>query len=196
MQSQSLLATGGQATPSPAAPGPNDGIAAALYAEPPPPPQATAPNREVTALRAERAKGLYSDLSSIGPAVVRELALATNEGGEAAELDRQSVELAAVAADIGMDANDVSQLASFVRQMKGKAPTAGEQEAFHRTAERELRERFGEDVDQVRNDVRRLTQRDPRFAAYVQKTHLGNHPWLVLRMADLARTARARGQLK
>ena len=171
--------------------------AATLYPEPQPPPTPTAPNAEVAAVRrADPARGFYSDTSCLGEHSVRELALAVNPAGTAEVLAKQGTELAGVLVDIGMGRDDLARLANLANRFKAKPPTAEETQAFHRTAVQELCAEYGDKFDQVFSDARRLAQRDPRFAALLNASGLGDHPWLVSRLAELGRTAQARGQLK
>ena len=194
---ESLLNNGGAPPPGPLAAGPNDEAAQALYPDPTPPPKATAPTHEIAALRAaDPARAFYSDTSSIGPRVIEEMTIAANPMGTAEAREKQGVEFASAAVDIGLTAADVSQLAAFARGFKAKPPTEDERAAYQRTAVKEMRERYGGEFDQVFADARQLAQRDPRMAVYLTNSALGDHPWLIGRMAELGRAARARGQLK
>jgi hypothetical protein len=59
-----------------------------------------------------------------------------------------------------------------------------------------LRDRFGSDAEQAAADARRLVARDPRFAEWIEETGLGNHPDVVLMIAERARSERGRGRLR
>ena len=170
--------------------------AAVMYPPPPPRPGDTPPNTQIAELRkADPAREIYRPEDQYGTAV-RDLALATNPGGNAAELEAQQAALANVMADLGMGRDDVSQLASFARRNTDKPPTKDELAAHQRTAVRTLREQYGAGFDDALKDAKALAARDPRFAAYLDRTGLGNDPWVFSRMAELGRSARARGQLK
>lgn len=190
------------AAPAPSAPQTgveaSEQLAAALYPAPKPRPVDTPPNAEIAALReAEPARQVYKDADQFGPngGAVRELALAVNPRGTAAELEGQQTRLAAVMTDIGMNRDDVSQLASFAEAYARKPPTAEEKAAHERAATKELRAQYGDGFDDAMADAMKLAKRDPRLHQFLGVTGLGSHPWVVSRMVELARSARARGQL-
>lgn len=175
----------------------NERLAAALY------PKTgrlvdVAPNAAVQALRDDPARKMYRDESKFGPngGALRELALATNPGGSRAELESQQRVTAAVMTDIGMGRDDVSQLASFAAQFIAKPPTPEERAASQRTAFKDLRQTYGEGFDDAVRDAKLMVQRDPRLAVFLDKTALGDHPWVVARITELARAQRAAGKLK
>ena len=193
----SLFNTGGAPAPSSTAAGSNADAARSLYPEPAPPIKATAPTHEIAALRAaDPARSFYTDTSTIGPHVVREMALAANPLGTDKAREQQAVEFASAAVDLGLTSGDVSQLAAFARGFRSTPPTDEQRAAFQRTAVAEMRDRYGADFDQVFADARQLAQRDHRMATYLNNSGLGDHPFLIGRFAELGRSARARGQLK
>ena len=116
--------------------------------------------------------------------------------GTATEIDQRASSLASVAVDTGMSRDDIAQLASFARQYSKSPPTETEQAAHARTAVLELRTRYGEQFQDAMDASRSLAQRDPRFAALLDSSRLGNHPWVIQRMAELGLAAKARGELK
>lgn len=173
---------------------------------------ASAPNAEVQALRdADPARKLYNDGTAYGPLrkgaardsispktdAVDALVVAVNPAGGNAQLMREANEFRSMAVDLGLSKQDVQQLASFASANAGKpTPTADEQRAHQLTALRETREAHGASFDQVIKDAKTIATRDPRFAALLKATHLGDHPWVVARLIELGRAARARGELK
>lgn len=159
-------------------------------------PKPEAPPSEVAAVRdaTGAARMLYPAHKQYGPEL-RALALATNPEGTSKGLAQQQVELANVAADIGFDRNDLANLANFAAANYAKPPTADELRASRLTAVRELRQKYGEGFDDAYADAKALAQRDPRFSAYLDKTGLGSHPSVMLRLAELGQSARARGLL-
>lgn len=193
---ESLLHNGGRPAAPPPPAGTSDDLAAGLYPEPAPAPKATSPNQAVSDLRqADTARLFYKPEDQLGPGV-RELALVSNPTGTAQELARQTAELAAVAADLGMNRLDVDRFAALARSHKARPPTDEQLAEYERTSVKELREKFGADFDTVLKDAQALAQRDHRFKAYLEVSGLHGHPFVVGRIAELARTARARGQLK
>ena len=173
-------------------------LAAAIYPDAPPPPKPTASNAEVAAVRAaDPARQFYSDVNNLGKHSVRELSLVINPTGTAEAVAQRGAELAGVIADLGLDATDVTRLTSLARQFKAKPPSAEDIDGMHRTAFKELRETYGDkNFDQALSDARGLARRDPRLSALLNSSGMGDHPWLVSRLAELGRSARQRGQLK
>ena len=196
---ETLLHTGGAPAPSPAAAGPNADMARTLYPDPAPPPKATAPNADVAALRnadAAQGRGFYSDVSVVGPRNVDEMVLAANPLATREARLQQGTEFASAAVDLGLTGEDVSQLAAFTRGLRSTPMTDEARAANQRAAVTELRARYGDDFDRVFADARALAQLHPKFATFIDATNLGDHPWLIKRMAELGRDARARGRLK
>lgn len=195
MNTTPSLLSGGT-TQQPRVPGPNDRIAEAMY------PEAKAyvpevPNAAVAAVRAADgpARVLYPAAKQYGKPLLRELSLATNPEGSETALAQQAVELAEVAADIGFDRNDLASLAAAAAAFKAKPPTAEEQAAYRRTAVSELRAQYGKGFTEAMDAASALAQRDPRFKQYLNRTGLANHPWAVLRLAELGLRAKTRGRL-
>lgn len=193
----SLLNT--DATAATTAPSARDQLAESIYPPAPPAPKATSPNAEVTAVRkadAVQGRGFYSDVSCLGPSTVRELTQAAAPAGSAELLARQDTEMAAALVDIGFNQEDTAQLAAYARQFKTNPPTTEQRAEFHREACQALRERYGAEFDTVLKDAKALSVRDHRFAAFLEVSALGDSPWLIQKMAELGRTARAKGRLK
>lgn len=66
----------------------------------------------------------------------------------------------------------------------------------HMKAARSLQAAFGDDTARAVADARELVMRDPRLAAMLDRTGLGDHPKLILAAAHAARRLRASGKLK
>lgn len=194
-----VLTTTPAAAPSAArdefAPGPFAEVAARLYPKAAPP-EPEAPPANIAALRTAEgaARILYKPEKQIGTAA-RELVLATNPAGTEAALQKQTVELANVAVDLGLDQNDLHQFAAFANTYQANPPSAEEKRAGELAAIKDLRRMYGADFDTALAAGQALAKRDPRFAAYLDATGLGSHPHVVLRLADLGLSERARGRL-
>lgn len=202
MESNTLIGASASASTPSGSPatgiGAHEAVAAKLYPEPAARPTDRAPNAEVQALRdTEPARALYHDDSDgqLGRQA-RDVALAVTPKLEKDALQGQTTIVASILADIGMDRQDVSQLASFAAQYAQRKPTDDELRAHTRTATQELRAKYGEGFDEALAGARALTQRDPRLSKFLAATGLGSHPWLVLRMAELARSPRNTASLK
>ena len=197
MQTSTML-TGDTAAPAPmVGPGPHDAIAAALYPEPKPAARDAAPTAEIASLRAsEPARAMYADAGQMGDAP-RAMALAVNPSASTADIEVMSASWASVATDLGMTRDDLSQLASFAAANKAKPPTTDELRQHALTSVKELRQQYGDAAfDEALAGAKALAQRDPRLCEFLDKSGLASNPWVVARMAELARTARNRATLK
>lgn len=204
MSSITSQAAGSTTTPASSAP-PSTGVealervAAVLYPSPAPRPVDAPPNAEVAALRAaDSARQIYRDEDQFGPngGAVRDLAMAVNHRGSAQSLEHQQVALAAVMTDIGATRDDVARFAGLADGLAAKAPTIEEKAAWERSAVKDLRAEYGPGFDAAMRDAQLMVRRDPRLKEFLDKTHLGSHPAVVLRFVELARSQRAKGFLK
>lgn len=177
-----------------------ENVARVLYPDATPKPVDRAPNAEVEELRAaDPTRKLYADHEQFGPngGALRDLALIANPAGSSESLQAQQVAMGAVFTDIGMGRDDVRQLATFAARYVAQPPTPEEKAAHERTALKELREQYGDaGFADALQGAKRLVLRDPRLAEFLDKTGLGSNPWVISRMADLARVQRGRGRLK
>lgn len=158
-----------------------------------------APVAEVQALRAQRTAGdVLHPASSLYPKdVTRDLALAVTPSSDHDALQRQHVEISALAKDVGMNSDDLGMLAGLVKTAISKPLSAAEIDAQGRQALAELRRVHGDrGISRAQADALALAKRDPRLAGLINKFGLGNHPALVLRMAELGRDQRIAGRLK
>jgi hypothetical protein len=186
------------------APAPSDAdrqaLADSLYPPPKPPFRDPAPNAQVRAVReADGARELYEDAKAFGKqgGIARELVIALHPGAALPQIEQTTAELSSIALDVGLDGNDLSKIAAWSRAYQIEPPTEAAQQAHRRTAQRELRERFGDaGYDDAMSAARALISRDPRLLQLVTEAGLGNRPELLLRFAELGLAARAKGQIK
>jgi hypothetical protein len=176
----------------------NTDIADRLYDAAQPAATLDLPPPSVSAVRRAEAteRALHPPHLQYGP-VLRDLALATNPTGSAAGLAQQAREFAQVAADMGMASADLSRLAALARSTTERPPSEAEIAAQRRASVTRLRELHpnDRDFDRAVRDAKAIAQRDHRFAAYLDKTNLADHPEVVVRMAELGRRQRSRGAL-
>ena len=171
-------------------------IAEGLYPAPAARAVDQAPTAEIRELRASQpARALYADADQLGQGP-HELAVAIDPTANDDTLTARASSLASVAVDTGLSRDDIAQLAAFARQYASSPPSEAEQAAHARTAVLALRETYGARFSEAMEAARALSQRDHRFAALLNASKLGNHPWLIGRMAELGLAARARGELK
>jgi hypothetical protein len=176
--------------PSAATVHPDADLAAKLYPELAAKPVDEAPNATVKALRdSEPERAFYRDDQQLGNAPV-ELARAIAPFASTEVLEANASRLASVMTDVGMSRDDISQLASFAAQAKANPPTHKENAERRRTAMRDLRATYGDSAGDALAAAAQLAQRDPRLARFLDASGLGDHPWVIARMAELARTER------
>lgn len=132
----------------------------------------------------------------VGGNAIDQLVMAVNPAAPNAQLVDQAAQLGPMATDVGFTKKDIETLTGFASQAQVKPPTAEEQRAHQFTALKELRTQYGEQFDDALRDAKALVSRDPRLAQFLNTAKLSNHPWVVLRLAELGRTERARGRLK
>lgn len=103
--------------------------------------------------------------------------------------DIDHAEAREVAMDLGAEDADLQTLASLARE----APTDEQVDAWRAETQQYLQRMHvsAGDLDLARA----LVARDPRLAAYLDSTGLGNHPKVVERMISLAKTQAALGRL-
>ena len=96
-----------------------------------------------------------------------------------------------VALDVGAEPGDVAQ---FVSHQKQAAPTDAERSQWRAATTKMLKEREIGAADVAL--AQRFVQRDPRLAAALDRNGLGDRPDVVLRLVELARSARNSGTFK
>lgn len=74
-------------------------------------------------------------------------------------------------------------------------PDADTATAWATEAHAQLKERYGDEAPQMLDLARKLVARDPRTAAILEQSGLGNHPRMVMLAVEAARRAQARGQI-
>lgn len=174
----------------------NDAPASAadrLFAKPEPmKPEAVAP--ELQALREGPARTLYPAEMQYPKDVLQELATATNPGGAPEDLQRQGLEFANIAADLGMGSADLQTLARLAKHNHDNMPTPNALKGMTIAAQRTLREVYGDDGYERAVADAAVVKRDARFHGYLQRTGLIHHPTLMLRWAELGRAERLKGR--
>jgi hypothetical protein len=155
-----------------------------------------APNAAVQAVRDadSTARTLYPPEKQYGKAL-DEIAVSINPAGTREQLEAGKVAFAAVAQDVGLSTDQIAQMSATAKALRSSPPTPAQIDAMNLEAYTALRETWGDRADEALNNAKLLVQRDGRLARFLEHTGLGNDPTTVLLMCDLARRARARGQL-
>lgn len=110
------------------------------------------------------------------------------DGALGAEIDHK--EAREVAMDLGAEHADLQALAGLARE----APTEEQVQAWRAESQEYLRRMQVSTGDL--DLARKLVQRDPRLAAWLDATRLGDHPAVVERMISLAKTQAGLGRLR
>lgn len=101
-------------------------------------------------------------------------------------------------ADHGFTTTDAREVMDLARTVIDNPPDAETESTWQTEAWNELVKTSGgvKGAREALQLAQRLVQRDPRVAALLEATRLGNHPRMILKMAEKARQERARGRLK
>ena len=140
------------------------------------------------------ARQMYRDLDQFGKGggSARDLAIAMNNTGTDEAIASTATVIAAMATDMGLTREDISQFAAYTEQLAHKPYTAEEKVAAQRTIVAELRREYGARFSDAWETGKALAALDPRFKTMLDKTGLGDHPAVVKRFTELGQTLRAR----
>lgn len=147
----------------------------------------------VQAIRAATpARSFYKDADQFGPGggAARDLALVLNNTGSEAAIQSSATAIAAIATDVGLTREDLSQFAAWAEGFIRQPPTASEKIAFQRTTASELRKQYAGRFDDVVLSAKALISRDPRLAKMLDVTGLADHPGVVKRFVELGQSAK------
>lgn len=147
---------------------------------------------EIQALRdADPERALYDDRTAYNGTGIDKALADLGIEGKVAEAEHKA--WAGTFTDAGLtpqEAQDVVALALM------EEPSADELAAWPAQAQAKLQEAFGDDAEQALADARLLVKRDPRVRDFLNRTGLGDHPYIVKLAADRARALIASGKLK
>jgi hypothetical protein len=100
--------------------------------------------------------------------------------------------------DLGFTTSDAREVMDLARTVIDNPPDEVTESAWQNEAWNELVKTNGgvKGAKEALELAQRLVQRDPRFAAALEATRLGNSPRMILKMVEKARAERARGRLR
>ncbi|SEI96364.1 hypothetical protein [Paraburkholderia diazotrophica] len=108
-----------------------------------------------------------------------------------------ATEFREVFADLGASPDDAKQLVIFAAQHNANMPVDNAADArLAASAADALVRQYGSEADSALRDAQRFVARDPRLGRMLDETRLGNDPQTVLKVVQLARSAKMRGELK
>jgi hypothetical protein len=96
-------------------------------------------------------------------------------------------------ADIGASPQDARELVQAADIFTSQPMTPQRDAANVNAARQLMTQQFGADADQALADAQALVKRDPRLANILERSRLGNDPKTVVKVAQLARSAKLRG---
>jgi hypothetical protein len=138
---------------------------------------------------ADPARVLYPPEKQMGREAAA-VAVAVFPEATSAQLKATETDIATAAMDLGMSKSDIEQFATYAQANMVKPLTADEQRSHKLAAIKDLRNTYGDNYDEALKAADALMSRDPKFATLVAKADMKNNPWLLLRLADLARVAK------
>ena len=103
-----------------------------------------------------------------------------------------------IARDVGASSQQVTELRDVLgKELANGLPSEEVRAQWANDASEQLRRQYGEQgAQEALADANKLIARDPRLAAWLEKSGLGNHPAYVKAAVELARQQRAQGKLK
>ncbi|MFM9915276.1 MAG: hypothetical protein ACKVOX_05670 [Rhizobacter sp.] len=153
-------------------------------------------SREVQALRDEMGEvNLEGAFKALNGELV-DMFQAANPTAEPADTARAVNEWKAIALDLQLGHDDLSNLASAVKAATLSPIDATARADGARESMEQLRAVYGADANVVLGRTKALVNRDPRVRALLESTGLGSQPRTVLRLAELAQEQFVRGRLK
>lgn len=159
---------------------------------------------EIQVIRDQRAAAsgnFYKTENNYGPGVVRDFALAVAPRSSDSELTTLTPELATIAADAGMNTDDIGMLTGAIRAgTSGEPLTKAQVEAKQLDVIKAIRSATSLGgpgaFDRAFADARAVATRDPRLKTILDKTGAFNDVRVALRFVALGQEARRRGELK
>lgn len=104
-----------------------------------------------------------------------------------------AAEFREIFADIGASPQDAHELVDAATRFTAEPMTAERDASNTNAAIQLLNEHFGNDAKSALAAAQQIIARDPRIARMLETSRLGNDPQTVLKIAQLARSQRARG---
>lgn len=104
-----------------------------------------------------------------------------------------AIEFREIFADIGASPQDAHELVNAVSVFSAEPVTAERDASNANDAIGLLNQHFGNDAANALKDAQQMIARDPRIVKMLDQSRLGNDPKTVLKIAQLARSAKLRG---
>jgi len=181
---------------------PTDGFAeyqaaaATLYGPKTPPKLDAVPPAVAEVRNGDVARKLYSAQTAFDGREIEDYFYDRN-GLQPPEVAAKNVaELKEVFADVGASRTDASMFLAEAKGLAKTPPTAEQSKAMQVDAMRQMRETYGPKAYDTLQLAQKFIKRDPRLASFLSTTGIGDAPRVVMRMAELALDAKARGQIK
>lgn len=112
---------------------------------------------------------------------------------EAAET--AGAELRRMAGDIGLSSPELRDVVAVAKGIDRSPPDEATEDRWRSEATHELSHRYGPQAHEALTLARALVARDPRMGAVLESLNLGNHPRVVMLLAERAYAERKAGRL-
>jgi hypothetical protein len=140
--------------------------------------------------------GMYDRTAPFGAVKVADLIESFQDGLPPEAVAAAQVEVHHWFADAGLTPAEAGDLTTAARQMMANPPDETGAEQMRADAWKLLRENYGDHAETALLRAQALAQRDPRLVRMLEQTGLGNHPAVVLKLAQQAYREQLRGRLK
>lgn len=107
-----------------------------------------------------------------------------------------TAELREIATDLGATQQEVENFIGLYKQNLANPPTDEQTAKWHKESLDLLKGRYGDGAEHALDMAKKLLQRDPRVKSIIVAGNLGNHPKVVLAVAEAAIREVQRGRLK
>ncbi|TDY25755.1 hypothetical protein B0G81_6238 [Paraburkholderia sp. BL6665CI2N2] len=104
-----------------------------------------------------------------------------------------ATEFREIFADLGASPQDAHELVATASRFTAEPMTTERDASNTNTAIELLNQHFGNDAKSALADAQQMIARDPRLSRMLDQSRLGNDPQTVLKIAQLARSAKMRG---
>lgn len=140
--------------------------------------------------------GIYDRTAPFGAVEVGDLIEGLQPGLPPEAVAAAQTEVHHWLADAGLTPGEAGEVVTLARQLAADPPDDAAVEEMQAASWKLLRETYGDHAETALLRAQALVQRDPRLVRTLEQTGLGNHPKVVLKLAQQAYREAVRGRLK
>ena len=159
------------------------------------PEQAELPD-SISELRSDPARRMFSGASMYGNDVKLGEAPVDATPEMKAAVETYNREVLEIYQDLEFNSDEAREVTELFQQHIAGPADAGTQVQWRAEADQALRRQYGDEAREALSLARTLVRRDPRVLHMLEVTGLGNHPQLVMKFAEKARSLHRRGKLR